>query len=109
MLPSVCELESMSSDKDVFICEDGVRVSFLHNVGPHISSLNQSFSSDISLLQLLHGFFEFYSEFDFVANSLNPVNGTTELKNKKWQKSSAMDIINPIGDYIYYKEDKLKM
>jgi len=96
MLPSVCELESMSSDKDVFICEDGVRVSFLHNVGPHISSLNQSFSSDISLLQLLHGFFEFYSEFDFVANSLNPVNGTTELKNKKWQKSSAMDIINPI-------------
>ena len=97
MIPSVARLDALGSEQDRFICEDGVTTRFIHNISPHLSDINQCLNSDISLLNLLKGFYSFYVDFDFGANCISPVNGQTMPKNKLWPKTSFIDIHNPIG------------
>jgi poly(A) RNA polymerase len=96
MVPTVDQLTALGSEKDEFNCEDGVSVKFLQDINPHLSSINQCYNKDISLFELVQGFFEFYSQFEFNQHSLNPISGMTEVKNKMWPKTSALDIMNPI-------------
>ena len=97
MVPTVARLDALGTEHDRFVCEDGVTTRFLHNISPHLSDINQCLDSDISLLNLLKGFYSFYVDFDFSANSISPVNGQTMPKNKLWPKTSFIDIHNPIG------------
>ena len=104
MVPSVQKLTDLGSSKDQFSCEDGVSVNFLHNINPHLTTLNQCYHSDMTLFELLRGFFDFYSHFEFNKHALNTISGETEEKNKLWPKTSALDILNPLGKYsIFYK------
>lgn len=97
MLPTVSELQQLATEQDRFVCEDGVNATFLHNITPHRRTINRCFSDQTSLFQLLEGFFQFYSEFDFSGQSLNPGTGEIKVKDKSWPKSSALDIYNPLG------------
>lgn len=101
MLPSISELNELGEASDRYMCEDNLQVRFLHNVGPLMSDLNQIFNSPApDVFELLHGFFAFYSEFNFNLKQLNPVTGLTEPKNSGWIHSSAMNIINPLGNIL---------
>ena len=97
MLPSVQQLESLATDEDVHTCTDGVRIGFLHKVGPHKAVLNKSCFSNTSLFELLQGFFLFYSKFDFNTFCLDAVTGRTYVKDRS-KKNSFMTIINPLGN-----------
>lgn len=96
MLPSFARLVDMASEEDVFQCEDGVEVKFLHNANNRKLELNWCFHSEDSLANLLQGFFQFYSQFEFDQLCLCPVSGQTLSKDRNWRQSSAMDIINPL-------------
>ena len=102
MVPTVQKLIELGSSQDQFSCEDGVSVNFLHNINPHLTRLNQCYHSDMTLFELLRGFFEFYSHFEFNKHALNPISGETEEKNKLWPKTSALDILNPLGKYFIF-------
>lgn len=96
MLPSLNTLANLSTSSDLYHCEDGVNVQFLHNVSGHKESLNKCYSSSISLLELLHGFFEFYAPYNFSTLALDPISGISRPKEKSWKNSSALDLINPL-------------
>ena len=105
MVPSVQQLIALGSEKDEFSCEDGVTVNFLHNINAHLTTVNRCYNAKISLLELVQGFFEFYSRFEFSQHALNPVSGKTEEKNKLWSKTSALDILNPLGKFNLLQHD----
>jgi len=96
MLPSLDTLAAAASDRDVFYCEDNLRVSFLHDVSQRKPEFNKCFHSTLSLQELLHDFFHFCTDFDFGGKCLCPITGTSIPKDRCWSKSSAMDMINPL-------------
>ena len=96
MLPSLNKLVERSSSTDFFVCEDGIDIQFLHNISGHKEQLNSCFSSPIPLSDLLLGFLNFYSVFDFSSLALCPISGSSKPKQKSWRNSSAMDLINPL-------------
>ena len=96
MLPALDTLAAAASARDVFYCEDNLRVSFLHDVSRRKPEFNKCFHSALSLQELLHDFFHFCSDYDFSGKCLCPITGTSISKDRCWSKSSAMDMINPL-------------
>jgi hypothetical protein len=96
MLPTVSQLQDLALDSDLVTCEDGLQVRFRQDIGPLKRDLNQCFDSAVTPLELLQGFFQFYSRVDFTAVCLCPVSGQMRPKNRNWSKSSAMDLVNPL-------------
>ena len=96
MLPSYSTLVEKATQEDVFVCQDGVDVGFLHDINQKKEELNKSYHSNISLIELLRGFFEFYSTFNFKLTALCPISGESLAKNSNWRHSSALDIYNPL-------------
>lgn len=97
MLPSVIRLQELSSAADAFICEDGLQVRFKRDIGPLKPDLNRCYAHAAPTpLELLQGFFQFYSQLDLASVCLCPLTGLTVPKNRAWSKSSAMDIVNPL-------------
>ena len=58
--------------------------------------LNNCYLSDISLQDLLQGFFTHYATYDFGKNVLCPITGTNKMKTKRWKHTSHLDMINPL-------------
>jgi hypothetical protein len=96
MLPTVRQLQELATEADSVTCEDGVQVRFRQDIGPLKRDLNRSFGSNLTPLELLQGFFQFYSQVDLSAVCLCPITGQMLAKNRAWSKSSALDIINPL-------------
>ena len=96
MLPSFSDLLDRATEEDEYLCQDGVDVNFLHNITGHKEQLNQCYHSDVSLLQLLGGFFQFYSSYCFTKTALCPRTGSSRPKDSSWKHSSALDIYNPL-------------
>ena len=96
MLPSYSTLVDRATQEDIFVCQDGVDVRFLHNINQKKEELNKSYHSTITLIELLRGFFDFYSTFNFKLTALCPISGQSRAKDAKWTHSSALDIYNPL-------------
>ena len=96
MLPSVVRLQELATAADSVTCEDGLQVRFRQDIGPLKRELNCSFDSALTPLELLQGFFQFYSQVDFSAVCLCPITGQMTAKNRTWSNSSALDIVNPL-------------
>ena len=96
MLPAYTQLAERATEKDSFTTRDGVNVNFLHNINNQKELLNKCYHSDISLFDLLHGFFSQYATYDFSKNVLCPITGTDQMKTKQWKHSSHLDMINPL-------------
>jgi len=96
MLPSLATLVDKSKSVDSYLCEDGVKIQFLHNISGQKEQLNHCFSSTISLSDLFQGFLTFYSTFSFPTQALCPISGSSKPKNRSWRNSSALDLINPL-------------
>ena len=82
------------------MCEGGLEASFLHHVAPHLTQLNPNLLSDTDIFELVHGFFAFYGNTNFSERRLNPIKGEMEAKTTTWDKTAALDIINPLGKYV---------
>ena len=82
------------------MCEGGLEASFLHHVAPHLTQLNPNLHSDTDIFELVHGFFAFYGNTNFSERRLNPIKGEMEAKTTTWDKTAALDIINPLGKFI---------
>ena len=100
MLPSYSTLVERATQEDVYVCQDGVDVGFLHNINQKKEELNQSYHSNITLIELLRGFFDFYSTFNFKLTALCPISGKSLGKDSKWKNSSALDIYNPLEPHL---------
>ena len=101
MLPPIAKLNELGTENDLYLCEDQLRVNFLHNIAPHMEQLNPLiYSPNPELFSLVRGFFVFYSQFNFNLKQLNPISGLTEPKDSGWSKSSAMNVINPLGNFF---------
>ena len=99
MLPPISKLNELGGAEDMHMCEDQLEVKFLHNIAPHMTDLNKMFDSPApNVFELLSGFFTFYSEFNFNLKQLNPITGETQPKDSGWNRSSAMNIVNPLGN-----------
>ena len=96
MLPSYSQLTDLATESDSFTTRDGVNVSFLHNINNQKELLNRCYHSDISLQDLLQGFFSYYATYDFSKNVLCPITGTNKMKTKRWKHSSHLDMVNPL-------------
>ena len=96
MLPTYSQLSDLATESDSFTTRDGVNVSFLHNINNQKELLNRCYHSDISLQDLLHGFFSYYATYDFSKNVLCPITGTNKMKTKRWKHSSHLDLVNPL-------------
>ena len=96
MLPSYSTLVDRATQEDVFVCQDGVDVRFLHNINQKKEELNKCYHSNITLIELLRGFFDFYSTFNFKLAALCPISGESRAKDSNWNSSSALDIYNPL-------------
>ena len=96
MLPSYSILVERATQEDAFVCQDGVDVGFLHNINQKKEELNKSYHSNITLIELLRGFFDFYSTYNFKLTALCPISGESLPKNSSWKHSSALDIYNPL-------------
>ena len=96
MLPNYSQLSDLATESDTFTTRDGVDVNFLHNINHQKEMLNKCYHSDISLQDLLQGFFTHYATYDFGKNVLCPITGTNKMKTKRWKHSSHLDMINPL-------------
>jgi len=96
MLPNYSQLADLATESDTFTTRDGVDVNFLHNINHKKEMLNNCYLSDISLQDLLQGFFTHYATYDFGKNVLCPITGTNKMKTKRWKHTSHLDMINPL-------------
>merc|ERR1712059_92315 len=96
MVVCYLQLAQLATEKDRFLCEDNLTVSFLHNIDQMKPQLNLAYDKSTSLSELLLGFFHFYSSLDLANSCLCPVTGSTRPKDKNWPNSSVLDIVNPL-------------
>lgn len=96
ILPSLNTLAESARPDDSFTCQDGIQGKFINDVEGRKAEFNRFYLGGPSLVQLLHGFFLFYSDFAFDQKCLCPVSGTCHSKVRNWRHSSVMDIVNPL-------------
>jgi len=87
MVPTVSQLVTLANPYDRY---------FLHDINLMKPHLNKCYDSQVSLEELLGGFFQFYKDFDFQNSALCVISGTVITKHAGWKNSSAMDITNPL-------------
>lgn len=88
VLPTLNSLIKQASVEDRYVTEDGINCSFLRDV----NNLNETFSNNENLYELLLQFFQFCSEFDFATKAVSLNEGVAISK----PDYSALYIVNPL-------------
>ena len=99
ILPTLEKLKEMADEKDHVTSDEGIEANFLRDINGLRYALNKSFShesvAELSLAQLLQGFFEFYGLFDYSKMSICVINGEPMSKRR-----DALDVVNPLEPHL---------
>ena len=108
ILPSLETLQRLANEDDVIEVGNEESLKYLQDISDTIHVLNKSYTDPdlqaLSVSQLLEHFFDFYSDFDYIAHSICVMTGTEQNKNQRQKNGirerSAIDIINPIDTWL---------
>ena len=108
ILPSLETLQRLASEDDVIDVGNEEGLKYLQDISDTVHVLNKSYTDSevqaLTISQLLEGFFDFYSDFDYNTTSLCVITGTEQKKGQRekviLRERSAIDIINPIENWL---------